>query len=226
MTEKDEDMRSEARGNSEEKSPDDVKAEPVNSDDASNKDEEQEDTGMSSSAAVDLTQVASTDERLMVAEQKAEEYYDKYLRACAELDNFRKRSIKERADILRYSGEGIARDILEVVDTLELALARGAGDASMVIEGVKLVLDRFVAILDSHSISSKTTKGSQFNPEYQEALATVPSSDYAPGIVIEEFKRPYFYKDKLLRPGQAVVATEVTAVVDENQAVTDKADPQ
>lgn len=137
---------------------------------------------------------------------ETQENYNKYLRAVAELENFRKRSIKERAEAAKYAGENIARDLLEVVDTLELALNQADADGTTIIDGVRLVLERFNSILGNHSIRGDSSLGELFDPSRHEALATVPGSGAREGEIIEEFKKAYYFKDKLLRPGQVVVA--------------------
>ena len=138
---------------------------------------------------------------------EAEANYDKYLRAVAELENFKKRAIKERADLIKYAGEGLARDILEIVDQLQLALKHeGAGPVDDYLKGVKMVFDNFVTILSRHQIIGEDSIGKQFDPQKHEAMASVLMPDTEPGVVVEEFKKAYFFKDKLLRPGQVVVA--------------------
>ncbi len=159
----------------------------------------------------------SLDDRLADAERLAQEFQDKYLRSLAELENFRKRALRERADILRYAGEGLARDILEVADTLELALGRSSSGDLSIADGVKLIADRLSKILESHAIYSKSCKGEMFNPEYLEALATVPTDVQPAGTVIEELRKAYFFKDKLLRAGQVVVAAEMAQPTADNQ---------
>ena len=142
--------------------------------------------------------------------QQADEYYDKYLRALAELENYKKRIIKERAELLKYAGEYLARDILLIVDDLERALKSTSGGATETfIEGVKLIADNLVGILKKHQIVGEESIGQLFDPQKHEAMAMVPTADHEPGFIIEEMKRMYMFKDKVLRIGQVVVAKEV-----------------
>jgi molecular chaperone GrpE len=144
-------------------------------------------------------------------ENKITENYDKYVRAVAELDNFRKRSIKERSELIKYAGESIARDILEVVDGLELACSGPTtGTVEEFVSGVKLILDKFKNILLQHSIKGESAVGERFDPTKHEAVAMQPTSDVPSGNVLEEYRRAYFFKDRLLRPAQVVVATELS----------------
>ena len=148
------------------------------------------------------------DESLARYKAEASENYDRYIRAVAELENFKKRSIRERADLIRYAGEGLARDLLEVVDNLQRALAQELPGANEeLVRGIQLTLDRFISIMEQHSIKGESSVGLPFDPTKHEALASVPTGDFAPGTVMEEYKRAYFFRDKLLRPAQVVVST-------------------
>jgi molecular chaperone GrpE len=146
---------------------------------------------------------------LTIARNESKENYDKYLRMAAELDNVKRRAVKERSDLLKYSGEAMARDLLDVLDNLERAIvsaASGAGSGEEFIAGVKMIAEQFRQTFDRHGIRGESAIGQQFDPAKQEALASVPMDDKPAGEVIEEFRKTYFFKDKLLRTGQVVVA--------------------
>ena len=143
------------------------------------------------------------------AKAEAAENYDKYIRAVAELENYKKRALRERADVLRYAGESLARDMLEIADHLQRALAQDMdGVREDFVKGLQLNLDRFQAIMEQHQVRGEPSVGTAFDPVKHEALASVPTADHPAGTVLEEFKRAYYFKDKLLRPAQVVVAKE------------------
>jgi molecular chaperone GrpE len=145
-------------------------------------------------------------------ESEVKENFDKYIRAVAELENFKKRALRERSDLLRYAGENLARDLLEIADNFQLAFAQsGINSDDEFVKGIKMIQDRFTAILEQHAVRSESALGGQFDPNKQQALVSVPTTDAAPGTILEEFKKAYYFKDKLLRPGQVVVATAVEA---------------
>lgn len=156
---------------------------------------------------------------------EVDHFKDKYLRALAELENYKKRVAKERSDLIRYAGEHLAVDMLEVIDTLEIALKQMEGRDEDIVKGVSLIHQQILAAFNKHSISSRVTMGKVFDPSIQAALAQVPTGDYAPGVVMEEFRKPYFFRDKLLRPGQVVVAVEM-ANDQANDKANDKANVQ
>lgn len=140
---------------------------------------------------------------------EARENYDKYVRAVAELENVKKRNAKDRADLIRYAGEALGRDIVDVIDDLERAAAQDASVSSEeLLQGLDLILKRFHEVLGRHSIVADEALGTNFDPNKHEALATVPSADHEPGVVMEQFKKAYFFKDKLLRAAQVVVSAE------------------
>jgi len=155
---------------------------------------------------------ASGDDRAARLEAEVKENYDKYLRAVAELENFKKRSIRERSDLLKYAGENLARDLLEISDNFQIAFSRevpAGGANEEFAKGMRMIWDRFKAILEQHSVKGESHLGKMFDPAKQQALASVPTSDQPPGTILEEFKQTFFFKDKLLRPGQVVVAAAV-----------------
>lgn len=146
-------------------------------------------------------------EKLDSLAKESKENYDKYLRTVAELENFRKRATKERSDLVRYSGENLARDLLEVVDQLQLAVKhQGTGSTQEYMRGIEMVLGRFLSILENHGIKGECGVGLSFDPYKHEALSTMNTSEFAPGTICEEFRQAYFLKDKLLRAAQVVVA--------------------
>ena len=146
-------------------------------------------------------------EELSRLRSEAKDNYDRYIRSVAELENYKKRAIKERSDLIKYAGENLARDIVDVLDDIERAVtAETKGSLEDFLKGVSMIRDRFVSILDSHSIKAESGLGKAFDPVHQQALASVPTADHEPGLVIQEFKKAYYFKDKLLRHGQVVVS--------------------
>ncbi len=146
---------------------------------------------------------------LELSRGEARENYDKFLRAAAELENFKRRAARERSDLLKYAGENLARDFLDVLDNLERALQSSqTSSGEDFVNGVKLITEQFRATFERHGVKGESALGSIFDPVKQEALASVPMGDKDPGTVLEEFRKTYFFKDKMLRPGQVVVAAK------------------
>ncbi len=145
-------------------------------------------------------------------EQKLSDMNSKYLYAVAELDNTRKRHIKERSDLMKYAGENMARDFLEVMDDLERAANQSAEtDTPTILEGINLISNRMRTLFERYGIKGEECLGESFDPKKHEALTMSPSSADDSGKIIQQISRPYYFKDKLLRPGQVIVGNGESA---------------
>jgi len=131
---------------------------------------------------------------------------DKYLRAVAELENFKKRTMKERSELIRYQGESIVVELLEVLDGFERAMAHSDSDPAAVIGGLRMIHKQFVDSLARFEIRSESSVGKQFDPHRQRAIGKEKRSGVAANEVIAELKKGYVYRDKLVRLGEVVVA--------------------
>lgn len=132
--------------------------------------------------------------------------HDRYLRALADLENFRKRALKERSELLKYQGQSVLFDLLEVYDNLELAVQHSDSELEQLREGLALIHKRFGEILSKWEVRPDPAVGKSFNPEYHNAISRVHVDDAEPGTVLNELKRAFFYKDRLLRAAEVVVA--------------------
>lgn len=137
---------------------------------------------------------------------EVEESKDKYLRALADMENYKKRALKERSELLKYQGERMVLDLLEVLDNMELALSHSNADPAKLKAGLELIHKGFVDVLGRWEIRAVSALGKEFDPVQHQALSKITVDDAKPGTVINEFKKAYFYKDKLLRPADVVVA--------------------
>ena len=131
---------------------------------------------------------------------------DRHLRTLADFENYKKRALKERSEILKYQGERILVDIVEVLDNLDLALKYKDTEPDKLRSGLEMVHKQFVDTLGRWEVRAESMVWKEFDPNRSEALSKVPVDDAKPGTVLSEFKTTYIYKDKLLRPGSVVVA--------------------
>jgi len=143
--------------------------------------------------------------------EDATENHEKYLRALADLDNYKKRAIKERSDLIRYQGEQVIVDLLEVVDNFERALASDSSEKDQLKTGIEMIYKQLIDLLTKNGVKGESSVGKPFNPETHQALSQIESEGVAPGCVVSELKKTYFYKDKLIRIGQVVVAASEKA---------------
>ena len=138
-----------------------------------------------------------------------EESKKEYMFLMAEFDNFRKRTIKEKADIIRNATERAMKDLLPVVDDFERGLAAMAEttDAEAVKEGMDLIYNKFIKYLDQNGVKAIDSTGADFDTELHEAIAMIPATDESQkGKVIDTVMKGYTINDKVIRHSKVAVA--------------------
>lgn len=148
-------------------------------------------------------------------QKKLEDVHDRWVRAVADLENYKKRALKEREDVQKFGVEKLVKDLLPVVDNLDRALAAAPADDPLT-AGVKLVLASFEQALGRHGVKGFSAMGQPFDPARHEALMNVPTADAAPGTVVVEHARGFTLHDRLVRP--AMVGVAAPPPKDDNQA--------
>ena len=146
--------------------------------------------------------------KLQEAEKKAADNYEKYLRAVADLDNFRKRAAREKADAIQYGNETLLRDILPLVDGMDRALehACNSEDFEAFKKGLKLLQGQLLGCLQKHGVEMIDTAGKDFDPHVHEAMMQVESAEHEDCRVVGEFERGYLLNGRLLRPAKVSVS--------------------
>lgn len=132
---------------------------------------------------------------------------DEQLRERAELDNQRKRLVREVEQARRFANERLLGDLLPVFDSLEAGLL-AAGDNEKVREGLELTLRQLQRVAQVSGLVAVDPTGQPFNPEQHQAISTAPAGDAAPGSVLQVFQKGYLLNDRLLRPALVVVAQD------------------
>ena len=133
---------------------------------------------------------------------------DKYLRQVAEFDNYRKRTMKEKAELIKNGGERAIESILPVLDDFERALANMAKDenAAEIMTGVELIYNKFVGILKQNGLQKIETDGAEFNTDFHVAIAMVPTPDESmKGKVLDCVQAGYTLNDKVIRHAKVAV---------------------
>ena len=141
--------------------------------------------------------------------QALEETKDKYLRTAAEFDNYRKRTIKEKAELIKNGGEKTISAILPVIDDLERAIEnmRKTDDAEAVRQGIELIYQKFIKTLKQEGLEKMEPVGNSFDTDYHEAIALIPATDESlKGKVIDCVQSGYKLNDKVIRHAKVVVA--------------------
>ena len=157
---------------------------------------------------VELTAEEKLQKELDEANEKVALLEDKYLRQVAEFDNYRKRTIKEKAEIIKNGGERVMESILPVLDDFERAMANMAKDenAAEILTGVELIYNKFTGILKQNGLQKIETEGADFNTDFHEAIALVPTPDESlKGKVLDCVQAGYTLNDKVIRHAKVAV---------------------
>ncbi len=138
-------------------------------------------------------------------EAKAKEHYDMFLRATAEGENIRRRSQDEVAKAHKFAIESFADNLVPVMDSLQAALADGAGDLTKLREGVELTARQLAAAFERGRIVELNPVGEKFDPHRHQAISMVPS-EQEPNTVVNVLQRGYMIADRVLRPALVTVS--------------------
>lgn len=152
--------------------------------------------------------VAQLESELEQARQKADENWEKFVRASAEADNIRRRAERDLQQAHKFGLEKFASDLLAVKDSLEMGLkaAEDSTDVAQLREGSELTLKMLAQAFERHAISELNPVGEKFDPARHEAMAMQPSAEQPPNTVLEVIQKGYQLKDRLLRPAMVLVA--------------------
>jgi molecular chaperone GrpE len=151
------------------------------------------------------------EEKLASAQLAATDNWDKLLRVQAEMDNLRRRTEKDLQNAHKYALEKFARDLLAVVDSLELGIQAATADAPEVTklrEGSELTLKQLLGTLEKFGVAQIDPQGQKFSPELHQAMAVEPSTEIEPNTVVKVFQKGYQLNDRLLRPAMVVIAQQ------------------
>jgi molecular chaperone GrpE len=143
------------------------------------------------------------------ARAKADENWNLYLRTAAELENVRKRAARDVEHAHKFALENFARELLAVVDSLEMGLAAAANaDAEALREGSEATCKLLKATLERFGVSEVDPEGEPFDPEMHEAMSMMPAPNIEPGSVAQVVQKGYALNGRLLRPARVIVAAE------------------
>ena len=185
-----------------------MQEENINSVDATNEEATTQTNDAEEQVCEELTAEEKLQKELDEANEKVATLEDKYLRQVAEFDNYRKRTIKEKAELIKNGGERAIESILPVLDDFERALANMAKDenAAEMMTGVELIYNKFVGILKQNGLQKIETEGAAFDTDYHEAIAIIPApSEELKGKVLDCVQAGYTLNDKVIRHAKVAV---------------------
>lgn len=132
---------------------------------------------------------------------------DQYLRLYAEFDNYKKRTLKEKAELIQTAGKNVLEQMLPLIDDVERAMdsVKCAESVDAVKEGMELIHGKFIKFLDSNNVKEIETVGMPFNTDFHEAVAQVPMGEDKKGIVIDCAQKGYIMGEKVVRFAKVVI---------------------
>lgn len=140
--------------------------------------------------------------------KELDEKTKQFLYLAAEFDNYKRHAIKERSDLIKFGAERLARDLVSVLDVFDSALATELTPEtiSSFKTGVEITAKELRNVLERNGISEVPSQGQDFNPQFHEALGSEPTEKFKEGQVSQILRKAYKFHDRILRPGQVIVA--------------------
>ena len=170
---------------------------------------QQEETAQEEAPAAEQTVEEQLANMLEEAQQMVREEKDKYLRLSAEFDNYRKRTLKEKAELIKNGGEKTLTAILPVLDDFERALKNmeTSEETKAMKEGVELIFNKFQKILGQEGLQKIETEGKEFDTDFHEAIALIPApSEDLKGKILDCVQTGYMLNEKVIRHAKVAVA--------------------
>jgi molecular chaperone GrpE len=150
-------------------------------------------------------------EELKERASKAEEYWDRLLRQTADFDNYKKRAAREKTDAIKYANEGLLQKLIPILDNFEMALAavsneNAAGSAQSLQQGVQMIHTQLRNALLEAGLEEIDATGKVFDPNLHEAVSQKETSEAPEGNVVQQMRKGYKFRERLVRPASVVVA--------------------
>lgn len=148
-------------------------------------------------------------EQLAAAKQEAAANYDRYTRAVADLENFRKRTLRDKEELRLFAVSGLMDDVVPVLDNLGLGLAAAQQktDVKSIVDGISMILEQFKTTLSRHGLKEVNPAGQKFDPNFHECISHQPSAEVGEEHVIQVVRLGYTLNGRLLRPASVIVSS-------------------
>lgn len=170
---------------------------------------ESTDTKADAEPEEELSEVDKLKKELEETRDQLEKEKKEYLFLMADFDNFRKRTIRERSELIKNAAEKTLKDLLPIVDDFERGLeaSKDAAEAKVIHDGMELIYNKLIKHLGDNGVKAMESTGADFNADIHEAIATIPAPDESQkGKVIDTTQKGYTINDKVLRHAKVVVA--------------------
>jgi molecular chaperone GrpE len=158
-----------------------------------------------------------TEAKIVELENEVKEWQDKLLRKAAEFENYKRRTENDQFNLINYAAESFIIKLLPIVDDFERSMDHidDIENNKSVKDGIKLVYEKLLKLLNEQGVKKMQTKGEQFNVEYHDALMQRKDNSVPPHTVLEEVESGYLYRDKVIRHAKVIVSED--SATDENQ---------
>ena len=141
------------------------------------------------------------------SEEGIQDLNDKYLRLYAEFETYKRRVNKDKEELIKYGNEGLLNELLPIIDSLELALKHASDDVSEgIVQGVEITLKELNKTLEKFGLKPIEADGRPFDPSVHHAMTQVVRDDVEDNTVVEEFRKGYMLKEKVIRPSLVAVS--------------------
>lgn len=160
-------------------------------------------------AVTPIAAIPSPDELLAMAKKEAAANYDRYMRAVADLENFRKRTVREKDELRQFATANVVEDIIPILDNLSLGLAaaRQQTDVKAIVDGIGHVLEQFKGTLGRHGLKEINPQGQPFDHNLHDCISHQPSPDIPEEKISQVVRLGYSLNGRLLRPASVVVSS-------------------
>ena len=154
-------------------------------------------------------------EELKTQAAKATEHWERLLRTTADLENFKKRAAREKQEAIRFANEGLIEKLVPVLDNFDMALAAAQGstsDSSQSLQtGIAMIYQQLRSVLTDAGLEEITAAGQKFDPNWHEAVSQQETSEVPDGQVLQQLRKGYKLRERLLRPATVIVAKQPAA---------------
>ena len=164
------------------------------------------------------------EEKLKSAEQELENYKDRLLRKAAEFENYKRRVENDQFNLLKYAAESLIIKLLPVIDDFERSLVhiKDAKDVDSIKDGIKMVYDKLMKMLEDQGVKSIDAVGKPFDVHYHEAIMQRKVENAEPHTIVDEFEKGYMYKDRVIRHTKVAVSEDDHEEVGNSSKQTDE----
>ena len=167
--------------------------------------------------SVEETNDTKLEENIKQLEQEVADLKDKLLRKAAEFENYKRRTENDQINLITFAAESFIQKLLPVIDDFERSLGHidDAEDINAIKQGLKLIYDKLLKVLDEQGVKKIEAVGNPFDVDYHEALMQRPDDSVDPHTVIDEIEKGYTYKDKVIRHAKVIVSEEKSSEPEE-----------